>query len=292
MIRKLLIFMLTFTILSGITEAKIVCTTSVLASIVEDLTGEKCEVIAPPCVCPAHYDIKPSDVEIVREADVIICHGFEPWVSDLVNASGKDIRIVKVPGPWNTPQALRDKYVKIAKVLEEEGYKVNLKKCLDSINETERFLKKFAKENGFIGTPVVCMQWQKGFVEFLGFKVLATYPPPEMVSAKKYAEIVEKGKGAKLVIDNLQSGTELGEKLAKEFGAKEVAISNFPLEGNVTTMMIENAKKLANALKEDEVNETPTEETPAKEEEEKKSPGFEAILAIGLIITIALKRRT
>ena len=158
---------------------------------------------------------------------------------------------------------------------------------MNSINETGRFLKKFAEENGFIGTPVVCMQWQKGFVEFLGFKVLATYPPPEMVSAKKYAEIIEKGKGAKLVIDNLlQSGTELGVKLAKELGAKEVAISNFPLEGNVTTMMIENAKKLADALKEEKVKETPV------KEEEKKSPGFEALIAIVLIVAIALKRRT
>jgi hypothetical protein len=61
------------------------------------------------------------------------------------------------------------------------------------------------------------MQWQKGFVEFLGFKVLVTYPPPEMVSAKKYEEILKNGTGAKLVIDNLQSGTEFGEKIAESF---------------------------------------------------------------------------
>jgi len=284
MIRRLLILILVLAALSGVAEAKIVCSTTVLASIVEDLTGEKCEVVASPSVCPAHYDIKPSDVEKVSEADVIVCHGFEPWVDELVNASGKDIKVVKVSGPWNTPQALRDKYVKIAEVLEEEGYKVNLKKCLDSINETEAYLKKFAEENEFVGTPVVCMQWQKGFVEFLGFNVLATYPPPEMVSAKKYEEIVEKGKGAKLVIDNLQSGTEFGEKLAEEIGAKEVAISNFPLEGNVTTMMIENAEKLAEALKSE------AEETPSKT---KSSPGFEVAMTICIIvIAVALKRRT
>ncbi len=263
-------------ILIGVCDAKIVCTTTVLASIVQDLTGEKCEVIAPPTICPAHYDIKPSDVEKVKDADVIFCHGFEPWVKELVKASGRNITVVKVPGPWNTPQLLREKYVMVARALERLGYEVDLERCLKSINETEAYLKKFAEEHGFVGTPVVCMQWQKNFVEFLGFKVLATYPPPEMVSAKKYEEVIEKGKGAKLVIDNLQSGTELGKKIAKEIGAVEVAISNFPTKGNVSEMMIENAEKLAKAL---------------EGKNEKRTPGFEAIATIcGLALALIVRR--
>ncbi len=263
--------------LCAISEAKIVCTTSVLASIIEDLTGEKCEVIASPTVCPAHYDIKPSDVEKVRKADIIICHGFEPWVDELVKASGKNITVIKVPGPWNTPKLLRDKYVKIANELKKLGYDVKLEKCLESINKTEKYLKEFAEKHGFVNTPVICMQWQKGFVEFLGFKILATYPPPEMVSAKKYEEIVEKGKGAKLVIDNLQSGTELGKKIAKEIGVVEVALSNFPTDGNVTSMMIENAEKLAKALEEGKA--------------EKKTPGFEIVITICSVgMALALRK--
>lgn len=279
MIRRLLILIITLVILSGVAEAKIVCTTTVIASIVEDLTGEKCEVVASPSVCPAHYDIKPSDVEKVKKADIIVCHGFEPWVDELVSASGKNAKVIKVPGSWNTPQMLKDKYVKIANELEKAGYDVNLKKCLDSINKTEAYLKKFAKENGFVNTPVICMQWQKGFIEFLGFKVLATYPPPEMVSAKKYEEILKNGTGAKLVVDNLQSGTEFGEKIAKELGATEVAISNFPISGNVTSMMVENSEKLAQALKKVEGSKTKT------------TPGFEVILAVGIIVAIALRRK-
>ncbi len=277
MLRKLLIFAIALVILSGSSEAKIICTTTVLASIIEDLIGEKCEVIASPTVCPAHYDIKPSDVEKVREADLIICHGFEPWVDELVKSSGRNVTVLKVPGPWNTPKLLRDKYIKIANELEKLGYDVNLEKCLESINETESYLKAFAKEHGFVDTPVVCMQWQKGFVEFLGFKILATYPPPEMVSAKKYEEVMEKGKGAKLVIDNLQSGTELGEKIAKELGAVEVALSNFPIDGNVTAMMIENAEKLAKALEESK--------------EEKKTPGFEIVIATCGVLTALMLRK-
>ncbi len=279
MIRKITLVLLLFLLITPVSYAKVVCTTTVLASIVEDLTGEKCEVIAPPTVCPGHYDIKPSDIEKVRDADVVFAHGFEPWVDELVNASKSKAKVVKIPGPWNSPSLLRDKYIKIAAELENLGYRTNIDKCLESINQTEKYLKMFAIERGFVDTPVICMQWQKNFIEFLGFKILATYPPPEIVSAKKYSEILEKGKGAKLVIDNLQSGTELGEKIAKELGAVEVAISNFPMDGNVTEMMIENAEKLAEALKQ------------AKEVKEVKvSPGFE-LLTIGFSVAVVFLLR-
>ncbi|MDI3501960.1 MAG: zinc/manganese transport system substrate-binding protein [Archaeoglobi archaeon] len=257
--------------------SEIVCTTTVLGSIVEDLTGERCEVIASASVCPAHYDIKPSDVEKVKEADVILCHGIEPWVDELVKSSGREIKVVKISGAWNTPEALREMYIKVAEALEEAGYEVNLEKCLESVNQTESYLKEFAEENGFVGTPVVCMQWQASFLRFLGFEVVATYPPPEMISAKKYEEILNNATGAKLVVDNLQSGTDFGRELAEKLGAKHAAISNFPLEGNVTEMMIENARTLADALKDESTAE--------------ESPGFEIFCAAAALISSMLLLR-
>jgi len=262
-------------------SSEIVCTTTVLGSIVEDLTGEKCEIIASPSVCPAHYDIKPSDVEKVRNARIIFCHGIEPWIDELVNSSGKEIKVVKISGAWNTPDALREKYVKMAEALEEEGYEVNLRRCLESINQTEEYLKEFAEEKGFNGTPVVCMQWQASYLKFLGFEILATYPPPEMISAKKYEEILNSGSGAKLVVDNLQSGTDFGKELAEKLGAKHAVISNFPAdEENVTSMLVRNAQILADALNK-------------KPEEVEESPGFEcsAAFAVLVVTTLLLLRR-
>jgi len=276
---KSVLVLLLLIFLSQTASAKVVCTTTVLAGIVEDLTGEEVEIIASPSVCPAHYDIKPSDVDKVRDADIIFIHGMEPWVGELLNVSGSKAKVVKVPGPWNTPELLRQKYIAVAKALEEEGYSVSLKPSLDKINRTEKYLKEFAKKNGFVGTPVVCMQWQKNFVEFLGFNITVTYPPPEMVSAKKYEEIIEKGRGSKLVIDNLQSGTELGKKIAKDIGAKEVALSNFPADGNLTEMMIENAEKLAKALESERV------------ESERQTPGFELVTGIAAAAVAALATR-
>ena len=245
----------------------VVTTTSVLSSIVNDLAGDLVDVayIVPPSLCPGHYDVKPSDVELIRSADLVLKHGImgEYWLSDLINAANQsgdlDVPIVEVGGGWNTPSAARTLYEKVATVLKDYlGIDVSdrLSKCLQAVNATEEELVEIANENNFKDTPVVVMLWQKSFIEFLGFKVVATYGPPEKLSESDIVEIKEnatKG-GAKLVIDNLHSGTSLGEKIAGDIGAVHVVLINFPgtvpEANNLTTMMIYNAKLLADALNE------------------------------------------
>ena len=239
----------------------VVTTTTVLESIVKDLAGDKVSVvvIASPAICPAHYDVRPSDVEAFRIADLILAHGIEPWVEDLKKASGSEAPIVYIKGPWNMPDTLKQRYSEVANAIEEHlGISVSdkLSKSLSEIDEVKQWLQRYAEEHGFKNTPVVSMMWQKGFISFLGFKVVATYRSPEMVSAKEYSEIVENATkyGAVLVIDNLQSGVELGEKIASEVGAVEVALTNFPGTApglnNVTEVMKYNARLLAEALEE------------------------------------------
>ena len=51
----------------------IVCTTNVLGSIVKQYVGNQTEVVvlAQPGLCPADYDMKPSDIEAVSRARVL-----------------------------------------------------------------------------------------------------------------------------------------------------------------------------------------------------------------------------
>ncbi len=237
----------------------VVCTTTVLASIVNDLAGDlvSVDVIASPSVCPAHYDIRPSDVDAFAKASLILMHGFEPWVEDLRKASGSKAPVVKIKGGWGTPKDLKERYKDVAKAL-EENLEINisdrLNKCIAGIDATDSWLKEFSSSNGFTGTPVLCMMFQKEFISYLGFDIVATYPPPEKVSAKQYESLVENAtkNGAILVIDNAQSGTDLGNKVAAEIGAVEVALTNFPgiapHLNNVTEVMKWNAMKLSQAL--------------------------------------------
>ncbi|HDJ89065.1 MAG TPA: hypothetical protein ENG40_00015 [Thermoprotei archaeon] len=174
-------------------------------------------------------------------------------------ASGSNATIIRISGPWNTPQKLRGKYILVADALEKYlnlNLSINLYRCLKSINETEEYLIKYSIEHGFKGAPVACMAWQQEFIAFLGFKIAAVYGPPEKISMKQYENIVRNASQAEviLIIDNIQSGVEFGEKLASIIGGVEVSITNFPgiypeLK-NMTMVMKWNVERLSKALAE------------------------------------------
>ncbi|MDO9573507.1 MAG: zinc ABC transporter substrate-binding protein, partial [Candidatus Contubernalis sp.] len=66
-------------ILGGCTPAataklKVVTSTSLIASIVERVGGDRVDVvnIIPPAQCPGHFDIKPGDIQKLADADLFI----------------------------------------------------------------------------------------------------------------------------------------------------------------------------------------------------------------------------
>jgi len=272
LVALVLFFVSTGIITSVYAEKPVVVTsTTVLASIVEDLAGDQVivEYISLPSVCPAHYDVKPSDVEKLKYASLVLSHGIEPWIDKLISASGSRAQVFKdICKSWSTPSDLKNCYIQVADILEKYlGISINerLNKSLQIIDEVASWLKNYSRENGFEGVPVVVMKWQKSYISYLGFNVVASYGPPETVSLKEYSDVISNATKARaiLVIDNIPSGVDLGIKIAKEIGAVEVAIHNFPKAApeisNVTDMWIYNAKLLANALR--AVNTTITTET-------------------------------
>ncbi len=245
----------------------VVTTTSVISSIVSDLAGDLVNVtyIVPPSLCPGHYDVKPSDVDLIRRADLILKHGImgEYWLGELIESANRTgdlhVPVVAVGAGWNTPSSAKSLYQSVANALAEYlniDVSSRLSECLSAIDNVDLELRSLAEEEGFIGTPVVVMRWQRPFVEYLGFNVVAMYNPPEKVSERDIVEIEENATkyGAKLVIDNLHSGVSLGERIANDVGAVHVVLINFPgvvpEANNLTSMMLYNAKLLADGLEE------------------------------------------
>ena len=238
----------------------IVCSTSVLGSVVRDLAGDLVEVrvIASPTICPAHYDIRPGDVEAVAKASLIFYHGFEPWIERLVKASGSKAPLVKISGPWNTPPGLKRYYTAVASALKSYlGIDVSgrLSKCLSAIDRVAKVLREAKVKYGFGEVKVICMQWQVAFVKYLGFNIVAIYPPPEKISLSEAAKLekIAKSEHVALIIDNLQSGVEFGRRLAKASGAIHVVLTNFPESepglNNVTMVYLRNLKVLVDAVR-------------------------------------------
>jgi len=71
---------------------------------------------------------------------------------------------------------------------------------------------------------------QAGFAKWAGLDIAGTFGRAGDISPKEMEDLINLGceKGVTLVIDNLQSGEKAGVSIAKETGARQVTLSNFP----------------------------------------------------------------
>jgi len=217
----------------------VVCTTTLLGEFVEKIGKDRIKVtaIVPQGICPAHYDVKPSDIQAVSRASLVFFHGMESWLENLIEASrNKTIKEIKIKGEWGSPVLVVKQLELIKEALcevnpgERDYFEKNRASLISCINEAARRIKNRAKELNLEQVKVLCIKWQEDFVRWLGLNVIATYPPPERISLKQVLELTKKGKesGVALIIDNLQSGTDFGAKLASQIGATQVVLTNFP----------------------------------------------------------------
>jgi ABC-type Zn uptake system ZnuABC Zn-binding protein ZnuA len=233
----------------------IVATTSVLGSVVEDLAGDKVEVLVlvNPTICPAHYDVKPGDVYAISRANLILYHGMEGWLNQLYESSGSRAELVKISGGWSTPEGARMYYEEVAAVLRSKlGIDVSarLEQRLRELDEIARRITDEARSRQASSIKVIAMEWQRDFVEWLGFKVVDTFGPPEKISSADVERLVRAGveNDVALVVSNLQSGVELGETVAREIGAIHVVLSNFPGSSPETKTLLDLIRRNAGSM--------------------------------------------
>ncbi|MBP8717841.1 MAG: zinc ABC transporter substrate-binding protein [Candidatus Atribacteria bacterium] len=241
----------------------IVCTTSILAHLTEEIAQELVSVttIAPAGMCPAHFDIKPSQIKAVREAKVLISHNFEPWIENLlVSAERPDIDRLILAGPWNIPSGTIAKINQIANILSkqfpqnEQQFLFNAQKLIQNINDNAEDLKTKADYWKVNEYKVITSIHQEPFAQWLGFKVLASYPAPETISIRQFLELLLIGKREKvaIIVDNLQSGTDLGAILASDLKAQQAILTNFPglipQTESLVKMLNYNAEQLFKAI--------------------------------------------
>jgi ABC-type Zn uptake system ZnuABC Zn-binding protein ZnuA len=216
----------------------VVATTEILGDFVRKIAEDRVDlvVLIPGGMCPAHYDIRPSDVAAVARAALVLHHGFEPWMENLVKSSGSKALVVKTGDDWNVPpnavQQVGIVQEALAKILPKESavLQQNAVAFQRRIEELAGRLLARAQQLNVQEAKVISQAFQAKFVSWLGFNVVGTYPPPERVSAQLFLQLVQLGREQKvaLVVDNLQSGVGLGARLAFEIGAVHVVLTNFP----------------------------------------------------------------
>lgn len=244
-------------------QTNVICTTSALAYLAEEIGQDLITVtrIAPVGMCPAHFDIKPSQIQAVRDAKILISHNFEPWIDNLlISADNTSISRLILDGPWNTPSSAIDKINKISSSLGNTfpDYKSELfnhaRELIQTIQQNTAHIKEKASDLEVNKIKVISSFHQEPFLTWLGFNVITTYPSPEMISTRQYLELLLSGKTEQidLIVDNLQSGTDFGSKLAFDLQCSHAILTNFPGLIPETETLIEmlqyNAEQLFQVL--------------------------------------------
>lgn len=281
-------------------QITVVCTTTALKSVVEQIGGEKVDAIAlvQPGVCPSHFDVRPSHVADMQKAQLVLYHGLEPWLTGLITASGNEtVTQVQVVGPWNTPELALEKITIVKDSLigvdpeNADYYTKNADAARAELMDLASTIQIEAQD--VEGIPVLCMDWQKFIVEWMGFSIAKTYDPPETLSMKDVNTLIQTGHdhNAVLVVDNLQSGTAVGSQIAAEIGAYHVVLTNFPYAvpetGTLHDLIRHNADQLLRAVQKYQEQGTVAELERALKKEQQRTDIFQAASVILLIVCIA-----
>ena len=225
-------------------KLKVVTSTSLISSIVEQIGGDKVEVanIIPPAQCPGHFDVKPGDVQVLADAKLFLLHGWqgELFTQQLIqSADNPELKVISlnIQGNWMTPTVQAQAIGNITSTLVEIDpqnaayYQNNAESELEAVTAKGNELKVELAAGNLSQLNVICDEQVTDLAQWAGFNVVASYPRPEDISAKKMQELIDQGKqaGVALVIGNLQSGTsDAGATMASEIGAVQVTLSNFP----------------------------------------------------------------
>lgn len=226
-------------------SVEIVTGSSQIASAVRDIAGDKLDItnIIPGGMCPGHYDVKPGDVEALSNSKLFIIHN---WQQDKANITGLieaannpdlPIRVINIADAPMLPSYQIEMVDSLSLILAEmspgdsDYYQESAANRKEVISAKEVEIKDRLNNANFSGIKVLCDKMQADFIGWLGFDVVASYSRPEELSAGDMEQLITEGKqaGVLLVIDNLQSGgTDNSEGIARDTGAIQVIISNFP----------------------------------------------------------------
>jgi zinc transport system substrate-binding protein len=238
----------------------IVTTTSLVATIVEELGGDLVEVttIVPAGVCPGHIDLKPREMVGLAQAKLVLAHGWEGWLSDIASVVGKEGVITSIPveGNWMVPQIHLKAVSYIETLLVEvlpqkrESILRNVRNYRTRVLQAAQVVQDLARKSPVGDAKVVGSVHQADFLRWLGLTVVGTYDRPSEMNPRQLASLTETARreGVSLVVDNLQSGPEAGLSIARDLGIGHVALTNFPRGSSYPETLRENARLVIDGL--------------------------------------------
>jgi zinc transport system substrate-binding protein len=219
--------------------------------------GYAVEAILPPGQCPGHYDVKLSDIEKTKKADLVVSFKGMPFM-DKAGSGGKAQLLVDAEGRnWMAPDSYAYGLGWLADRLSER-YPEDKPWIMDRRKDEAEHVRSEADklrakivQSGISGKAVIVSSMQKEVLQWMGFSVVGEYGRPETMSAREVVQLSKAGRNhrAILVVDNLQSGPDAGKGVAEALGVPHVVLTNFPSEKGYLATLEENVDAMLTAAR-------------------------------------------
>jgi len=220
---------------------EIAVTNSYLQCAVEDLCSSELEVlcIAPPGVCPGHFDMSPGQLKQLRNCRILLLFDFQKNIEQSLSRlkkSGLKVQLVKTQPGLCIPDTYLSTCQDVCRIISSEypdkadQYQEALKLIRNRLDKLAQELREDIRQSGSKSAKVLASNHQADFVKWLGLDAIATFVGSDIETASNLNQCLEKaaGQDVKFVIANRQEGAGLAEALAKRLQAKAVVFSNFP----------------------------------------------------------------
>jgi zinc transport system substrate-binding protein len=206
-------------------KLKVVTSMSLIAQIVERVGGDLVDVvnIIPPAQCPGHFDVKPSDIQKLADADLFLLGGWqgEMFSQKLIDsANNPNLTVISLNIPsnpqsnWMVPPVQQEATDGVTAALSQVDAK-NSSAYQASADEYKKAIQvkgvevqgRLAGQN-LANINIICSGMQAAFLNWVGLNVVAFYGRPDSLTPQVLKGLVDKAEAENvtLIIDNLQSG--------------------------------------------------------------------------------------
>jgi len=217
----------------------VVASTSWTALMVKAAGPSDVAVLAPAELKhPPEYDFRPSDVEKLKDAKLIVYAGYEPFMKKMLQATqvpeDKVVQVMTVNTPDNLIKQTRLLAEKLGTTEAQKAWEAEFDKAVSAIREAA------AKKN-VAGKRVLVQKHQAAFAKWLGYQVVAEFGPEEL-SPSKMGELA--ALKPDLIIDNFHNPQ--GQGIADITKCPRVELRNFPGPDHksLQDLLMDNARKL------------------------------------------------
>lgn len=220
---------------------EIAVTNSYLESVVRDLCGRDTEVmcLAPPGMCPGHFDISPAQVSQLQNCRMLLLFDFQSQLEATLSRlkeRGLQTRLVTGPKGLCVPASYLATCREVAAILAEqhpdeaEALNTRLAEIEQRLDALSEELRKTVADSSVTAAPALASHHQAMFADWLGLQTVATFVGGDTETVGHIDHCLKQAAGheVRFVIANQQEGTALAQALAERLSAKAVVFSNFP----------------------------------------------------------------